>query len=689
MRKITALVLLLCMILGMTACGADMESADYGGTEYYTFIEEESLFPLGTSGIVEDAALSGDELYVCGNAADGARLMRIKYRQYEASFEFDAAEAIDLTLGKNTRAIAVSADDAYIYLLAAELLPDSDEIGAYFALVLSATGELAARIDIDFPTDDTPLGITAVDGHRFWVRGLHNLAAYTADGALIGTAEDYRADICCPIIVDGQMYVQLADYSSGELPVYLADTETGALSKADTLPPLERNFSKTQSSDASGVINDGDYLYRVDADGQCSVILDWYNTVHDYGAGYRAVCRLSDEAYILVPDASAELVYITVREKEDDRIPLTLAFYGSATEDIDGVFARYARYMPNYRLSYVNYGWDDAGLNKLLTDLSAGADIDVVICDGQINPYSAFVDLYPLIDADAELTREAFVPQILSGIEHHGQLNAIWGAFTVDTLQAMGILAQGDAPLRLAECPQRLADAEYDGAIFDCFYTKERIANYLIPALLSTSYDAESGRYMLNNPDAAAMVRICDYCPLEFSFEDAGEDISFSEVLQWKSLGGVDTVWQLDANRDSGYRYFDGSDGGDNLSMLCCSSRSCYMIPKGCTDVDAAWGFVRKLLTEQWQLKYFTDNKVGLPCNIRALDCVLSSETSSASSEQIHYMLENSPVRNYATITLADIIISSLRAYFTGASTLEVALDAAQSRVNIYFAEQA
>ena len=66
----------------------------------------------------------------------------------------------------------------------------------------------------------------------------------------------------------------------------------------------------------------------------------------------------------------------------------------------------------------------------------------------------------------------------------------------------------------------------------------------MAPGVLTSAYNEADGNYILDNEHVRGLIALCDACPLEFSFENETdlENLRFSEVLQWKELGGVDDI---------------------------------------------------------------------------------------------------------------------------------------------------
>ena len=707
-KRTISILLIFAYAVGLCACGtmegsATAQSGDpsqSGGAasgsstamsdgEMYTYLDQTSIFPFGTNGKVTGIEVNGDYIYACGSSDDEALFCRIAYKEIDGTMNFGSSEAITLPVGEDIHILGISSDVGNIYIITGKQSEDGT-YDAYTVYILDSYSNIVNAISVDFPRDDLILGIAATGNGQFWIYGAHNLVVYTGNGMFVGSIADYTTDFCPPVVIDSKLYIQVQDYRSAFPTMYIADAASSSLTVIANAPEIAPNVSCVQATTDFGIINDGTNVYSIDADMQYASILEWYSLTLDYGYKYTSICHVDDGVFFAVPDSSAEIVCLSIRQKTDNRIPITIAFYGQATETMDTVHTQFDRYSTEYKVECVDYGSDEAGLNRLLTDLNSGRSFDLIVSDGQINPQSGFVDLYPLIDADSELSREDFVSEILAGLESRGELNEIWGSFIIGTLQAMGLSAQSGSVLSLAEIPGELNAAGYDGTLFDSFYTKEHLLDCMIPGILKSAYNEASSSYILDNGTARSLIELCDVCPLEFSFENETdlENLRFSEVLQWKEFGGVDAIDVLEQNSENGFMYFDGRNGGDNFTKLACTQRECYMIPKSCTDVGRAWGFLRTLLTSEWQVKHYADRKIGLPICRDALNTVLTSCLSENQVSEAYYMIGNGTVMSYTQTAISEIVTDGLRGYFSGAVDLDSALATTQSKLNIFISEQ-
>lgn len=690
----------LCYVLALimalsTACGGEVETASPApmpensedNSQLRQAAYEKSEYPLGLDAELVGAAASDTRVFTVGNRSTEALFAITGYELADdGTPTFEQTQRVELPNSGDYEATAVSADEQQVFIVMAERVEDADMgRGDYVLLVYSHDGALIKRVDVPFASDDAIHAVTALE-NGVCISGLHNLVLFNADGDATAAFADYSADICPPFELDGKLYMQMADYSSEYPRLYVADMSTLSWQEASQTLPLQRNVSITDSLCGDAVINDGDSLYSLDGALNPERLFGWYKVLREYGYNYKSLCRVSDNAFLLIDGKSAGLSVITVREELDTRTPITVAFYGQATELFDIISIQFDNYSPDYKVNCVDYGNDEQGLTRLLADLTTGAEIDLLVSDGQIDPSNLFVDLYPYIDADKELERADFVPQLVTALETDGELNVLWGSFAVCSLQAMPPITRGK-PLLLADCARSLAQTDYDGVLFDGFYTKTHLLQNLITGVLKRAYDEKTDAYILDRDSVRDIISVCDTCPLEFSFDKISdvEGLRFSEVLQWKEFGTTDDIIQLEENMKNAYSYFDGEAGGDNFTRLTCASGECYMIPQSCSNKPAAWGFLRTLLSPEWQLAHYADRHMGLPSNVQALAAVVESELSAEAADELNYMIENAAVMNYSTKTVSNIVTESMSQYFSGAADIDHALEVAQSKLKVYY----
>lgn len=662
------------------------------GRDYYWQSEGRSFYPLGLNGSIYGLAASGNVVFVCGVEDERLALVAMDYEIAEGQCVFGGEREIKLPeLADGARAVSLSYGAGRFYLLLA--VPGaSGDVENYSVLTFAPDGAMSARLDLS-PSGGNAEHILPLDDGGFWLVGVHAISHFTAEGEALETYTDFNVDFEAPLNINGEVVFQVTDYGKNEPCLAVYDAENDRLAPAGTQGELSAPTAACQSMTGAALICAGDELVAVNGDYTASPVLNW-REVYDAETQYRFVCQLDEGAFLLVPrdedeifyqmqgvehGASGELLALRTAYAPDERREIRVAFYGRVTERLSVLETRYAHYSPTHRVECLDYGADEAGLARLMRDVATGGGIDLVVCYGSaIDSHSGFVDLYPFVDADGELSREDFVPQVLAGAERRGELHEIWGGFNISTFVLTGAAAEMPAPLRLADCQAYLDSTGYDEPLFGDWMTKTTLLAWLTPELLKTA----EGGYDVDNDRVRALLALCKARPDELDYDSP----YISQVLEYTDLQ-PDYLNRL-ITSGAAFRLFDGGDGGESYTLLNCDYQSAYLIPEACADKQNAWSFLRLLLTEEHQLKDFDRRRVCYPSNVHALARVLESYSSDETEAVVRRLIESATLRTAEYDTASGIFAQSVMPYLNGDADADTVLSAAQGKLNIFAAER-
>lgn len=663
-----------------------------GEPTYYWQSEGRSFYPLGLNGSIYGLAANGETVFVCGVENERLALAAMDYEIAEGQCVFGGEREIELPkLADGARAVSLSYGAGRFFLLLA--VPGADgDVENYSVMTFAPDGAMSARLDIS-PNGGNAEHILPLDDGGFWLVGVHAISHFSAEGEALEAYIDYNVDFETPLNINGETVFQVTDCGKNGSYLAVYDAENDCLAPVGTQGELTAPTAVCQSVPGAALICAGDELMAVNEDFTATAVLNW-REVYDAETQYRFVCQLDEGAYLLVPrdedeifyqiegvehGASGELLALRTAYVPDARRELRVAFYGRVTELLGVLETRYAHYSPEHRVECLDYGADEAGLARLMRDVAAGGSIDLVVCDGHsIDAHSGFVDLYPFIDADAELSREDFVPQVLAGAESRGELHEIWGGFNISTFAAKGALAEMPAPLRLADCQAYLDTAGYDEPMFGDWMTKSTLLAWLTPEMLK----AAEGGYDVDNDNVHGLLALCKARPNELDYDSP----YISQVLEYTDLQ-PDYLNNL-VTSGAAFRLFDGSDGGESYTLLNCDYQSAYLIPENCADKENTWSFLRLLLSEAHQLKDFDRRRVCYPSNVHALARVLESYSSDETEATVRRLIESATLRTAEYDTASAIFAQSVMPYLNGDADADTVLTAAQGKLNIFAAER-
>lgn len=690
MRRFMVILLLSVLAFSLCACGRQERPGEDASEapEYYWWTDTKSSFPLGFNARINGVSASGDCVFLSAVCENRSLLARLEYSFESCRLHLGAAETLELPqLPGGMQILSLSYGAGSFYALFGAPEGGENRESFYTVGVYRPDGSLERSLPVPFADDETPKSILALDDGGFCLRSIHNIWLYTAAGELSSAISEYRSDIYPPLLIDGELIIQTLEPGAARSMLKAPDIENGRLRSLGAELMIPRSICQSAAGEA--LVNDGAELVSVSPQLETETVLDWYELTAEYGQDYRYICRLDENAFLMVPKDSGQLISLVRDYRPDERRTVRIGFYGQSSDMAGQLAPKFSQYAPDYRAECVSFGSDEQGLKKLLLEIGSGDKLDIVISEGwQLAPGAGFADLYPFIDKDPDLGRESFIPWMLEGLERQGRLPQIWSSFSIYTLDARGPLASAPGALKLSGCQDYLDKAEYEGGLFSSLVTGEMLLSYIAPNLLRDIYDENSGGLRLNSPYAIELLRICGGRPVEFQFPAEGLEPDLTDCVFAIDRTEVQPEF-LERLESSGaaYRFFDGSGGGDNFTSVGCDLRACYMIPETCADKENAWGFLRTFLTEEWQTEYYAERRMAYPSNVNALETVLSSYMSEPAREKFTALTESAVFTDYDVMKLREILLDGMRPYLHGDCDLDSAVCKTESRLNIYLAE--
>ena len=431
-----------------------------------------------------------------------------------------------------------------------------------------------------------------------------------------------------------------------------------------------------------------------------------------------------------------------LRDAASGRTELTLGTLSAGA--VSDAVLRFNRSQDRVRIHVRDYGDYvqgedyDAGITKLVTEILAGDMPDLLALESlpyaQLAAKGLLEDLYPWLDADAELSREDFFENVLKSMEAGGKLCQVSPGFAIITL--MG------ASERVGETPGWTYD-DYEAALaalpeggtpLGPGVDRNMILEVCTYLNLDRFLDWESGTCRFEDP---AFLRMLAFCA---SFPDAGAPDGDSsdgtriaegrQLLVFTSIYSMDDVVYNDQLFPGGSTYIGlpVDEGSGNLL----TPSAGYAMSASCADKEGAWQFLRSFLTEAYQVRY-GGYEVGLPLNRAAFETALAKamEIEYEKDAEGHYLLDADGERIPASkggmsvsmdgesmmdftlwamtpaqaeklrgvvesadravdmnTTVAGIVRTEAAAYFAGQKSAEEVARLVQSKVSLYVSEQ-
>lgn len=311
-------------------------------------------------------------------------------------------------------------------------------------------------------------------------------------------------------------------------------------------------------------------------------------------------------------DSGLELILLTERELEslEEKTVLAYATLQLGYEDRVRII-RFNKQSEKYRVEIRDYSElntesdPQAGLSRLNADIMAGNIPDIL--DMENLPMRQYVqkelleDLWPFIEKDDELGRDALMERVLLAAETDGRLYRIFDSFSINTV-AGARKTVGDAGSWSLKDLLAALDTMGGGCqIFGKNDTKQDILHRILTQNLESYIDWTSGECTFDSESFLSVLEFCDTFPLRRQEQPGEYESEFTRIAQGRQMllelnvSDFDYVQLLEGLFQGevtyvGYPMEDGKVGssfgvGGGIAM---TSR--------CRDKEGAWQFMREML---------------------------------------------------------------------------------------------
>ncbi len=276
----------------------------------------------------------------------------------------------------------------------------------------------------------------------------------------------------------------------------------------------------------------------------------------------------------------------------------------------------------DYRIELVSYGESGKtygeAFDSLKLDMVAGNSPDIVPFSSSmpVDTFGAkedmFIDLYTFLDSDPDYSREAFLPNILEGLESDGKLLTISPSFSFSTLGAKSVF-DGVRENWTVDDMYAAADSLPEGiAFYAATETNPRIAFFDMYSRVSDFVDYENASCSFDSPEFIKLISFCDEYKIGLSVEEYENIVDFtyyseefSGVMNNKVLVGDVSCF----NFNNLLNAVNGEFGGDMVMVgyPTADSTGChisaskeYGIMANSQNPDAAWDFLRTIFSDYY-----------------------------------------------------------------------------------------
>ncbi|MCL2425017.1 MAG: extracellular solute-binding protein [Oscillospiraceae bacterium] len=384
---------------------------------------------------------------------------------------------------------------------------------------------------------------------------------------------------------------------------------------------------------------------------------------------------------------------------------------------------QFNRTNPTYRIHVIDYSefntdedWTIA-ITRLSTDMIAGRVPDII--DLSQLPFEQYVargllvDLYPLIDADPDIRRIDLIESVLRASELDGGLYRMFSSFGINTLIGHPSVIGPDIGWTMEEFLATLdANPQADRPLGG-WLTRSAFLESTITINMSDYVDWVAGESHFDTPEFAQLLEIASRFPEDFDRDgDMGFMMEGSNLIaEGRQIMMATSIWDFQSvlmntamfGGDIVYKGFPSNNGNGNSLFI----ESGLAITSSSPHQDAAWQFMRELLTTDWQ----TENiQFGFPINRIVFDRMIEEameepewegsigwgmgETvdmramTRAEVDAILNLIDTADGVLSRDIVLMDLINESAEDFFAGRQSAAETARIIQSRVSRYVQEQ-
>lgn len=411
----------------------------------------------------------------------------------------------------------------------------------------------------------------------------------------------------------------------------------------------------------------------------------------------------------LIKEVDADEAANTVR--------LTLASLWTGSDLEEKVIA-FNKSQDEYHISIKSFAdgdmdYEDA-VNSFTTAVTSNSGIDLVLFENYSQAVNFAskglnIDLYELIESDADLSKDDFLPNILQACEYDGKLAFLPQGFSLQTVIGKADDVGTEPGWTLEEMKELLASKPEGTQLFQGM-DRATALSALMNLGCNDFINWEDASCNFDSEEFIDVLEFAAMFPEEFEWT---EDMEDSSVLMNQGKVLLDTYYLNDFEQVQIYRTVFGGDttfigypnaAQSNGAML--GLNNIVGISNNCKDKDGAWKFVRTLFLP-------TDNKEEGSYGFSARKDDFEAFCENATKEkdyshswgwgnfeievqpatqkdvdQVKELVYNTTAVNGAVSEdITNIINEEAAAYFSGQKSAQDVADIIQSRMQVYLSE--
>ncbi len=490
----------------------------------------------------------------------------------------------------------------------------------------------------------------------------------------------------------------------------------------------------------------GDSLYGLkEKETEGEKILSW-SSVDINRDSVLSFCPLEDGRIAVVncsEDGSFELILLTEKDLDSLEKKTVLTYATLQLDYSDRMrIIKFNKQNKKYRIDIRDYselnmeGDPQAGFARLNADMMSGNIPDILGMENlplrQYAQKGLLEDLWPYIERDNGLGRNALMERVLQAAETDGKLYRIFDSFSVNTVVGAQKTVGASSGWRLKDLLASLDTMENGCQIFGKSDTKQDILHRILEQNLESYINWTTGKCDFDSESFISALKFCNTFPMQYQEQNGEYDFEFNRIAEGRqmllelNLSDFDYV-QLLEGLFRGEITYVGYPREDEKSGSSFGISSTMAMTSSCRDKEGAWQFMREMLlpqsteNENYYPTLFPVNKEDfMAIAKRAMkkdyqvdengSPILDEKGQPMEAAKGGWILDNMEIDIYAmrqeqfdkfmalynsidTISGSDEIVQRIideeaAMYFHGDKTAEQTAEVIQNRVSLYVSEQ-
>ncbi len=471
--------------------------------------------------------------------------------------------------------------------------------------------------------------------------------------------EGDNTDVEGMICIDGDVYVRTWAYNELEQKSTTAfakiDLETMELEKP--IPFNSANmYSMFTGPGFDFYTRDSNCVYGCSLDGTTTEVVNFINSDLDTNRMNNIVMLSADRFAAVGYDQMTGTQSISMYERvPDDQIVEKVVIKLACVYldyNLRQQIVAYNKSNDKYRITVEDYSIYNtendynAGQTKLTNDIIAGKMPDILAINSEF-PYESYVaqgifaDLNKLMDADESFDRADYLNNIFEAMEINGKLYSIMPSVEIETFAAKRSVLGGRTRWTVDEFME-FAKANPDKQVFDYEFNRDYFLRMLLTFSRDSFIDPATGKCSFDSPEFRRLLEFAKSLPEdEFWSNVSYEDDSFWQEYndRFRDDRVVLSMAYIYDLADSYRNMFMGTffeefdfigfpcDEGNGAIILANGGE--YAIASRSKHKEAAWDFLKSLISEKAQMPYWQSYEWGgywnypvysIPMNRKVLD---------------------------------------------------------------------